>query len=393
MRSRFVDSLHSLRGDVVEFIDNDGSLLLADDLRASGNRMRSSLIVNSDNLYSRLATDGALGFAESYIRGEWSTTDLTSLLRILYRNSSQHRISTAISRLSLLIQRVLRYFDENTLQGSRRHIAAHYDLSNEFFESFLDPTLMYSSAYFEKPDMSLHEASIAKLDRICQKLHLEPGHKVLEIGTGWGGFTLHCAKNHDVQITTTTISSAQAKKARERFTSAGLNDRVTLLEEDYRNLDGRYDRLVSIEMVEAVGERYLDEYFQRCGRLLKPGGRFVLQGIVMPEQRYESYRRNVDFIQAYIFPGGFLPSVTAMQQAVGCHTDLRLVGIEDLSSHYARTLSEWRSRFLAKLPKIRELGFDDRFIRMWEYYLCYCEAAFREQAVRVVQIVWDKPTD
>ena len=256
---------------------------------------------------------------------------------------------------------------------------------------FLDPTLMYSAAFFEREDLSLHQASVAKLDQICTKLDLQPNEEVLEIGTGWGGLALHAVQKHNIRLTTTTISQAQFETARQRFKETGIDERVRLLDTDYRHLTGQYDKLVSIEMVEAVGERFLDTYFRQCGRLLRSGGRFVIQAIVMPEQRYRSYRRNVDFIQKYIFPGGFLPSVTAMQSSVARTSNLRLHEVQDLSPHYARTLQEWRRRFFDRIDDVRALGFDDRFIRMWEYYLCYCEAAFQEQAVRVVQIVWDKP--
>jgi cyclopropane-fatty-acyl-phospholipid synthase len=213
----------------------------------------------------------------------------------------------------------------------------------------------------------------------------------MEIGTGWGGFALRAVQKYGIELTTTTISQAQRLKALSRFEAAGISDRVRQLDSDYRDLEGQYDKLVSIEMVEAVGDRFLDTYFRQCGRLLKPGGRFVLQSIVMPESRYSEYRRGGDFIQKYIFPGGFLPSVAAIQESVGRTTSLRLQTVEDLSTHYARTLQAWRTRFFDRLDEVRQLGFDDYFIRMWEYYLCYCEAAFREQTVGIVQIVWDKP--
>ena len=295
------------------------------------------------------------------------------------------------SRLASRAAGALTFLDPNTRRTCRRNIAAHYDLSNDFFELFLDPTLMYSSAYFESPDMSLEEASRAKIRQICRRLKLRPEHHLLEIGTGWGGFTLDAVQEYGCSVTTTTISQAQFRKAEQRFEDAGISDRVRLLDTDYRDLSGGYDRIVSIEMVEAVGERFLDTYFRQLGRLLNPGGRCVIQAIVMPEDRYGSYRTGIDFIQKYIFPGGFLPSVAAIQESVGRTSRLRLESIEDLSADYARTLAEWRAGFFDRLEDVRALGFDDRFIRMWEYYLCYCEAAFREQAVRVVQIAWDQP--
>jgi len=388
-RRRLVRWLQDLDGGVIHLGDPQQSLSFG---RESQDDMQAEWNVDSGEVYNQLATGGALGMAESYLRGDWQTDDLTQLLTILCRN--MHRVPDShsmVAKFAHLAARVAQFFDRNTRHRSRQNIAAHYDLSNEFFELFLDPTLMYSSAWFENEQSTLHEASIAKLDQICRKLDLRESDSVLEIGTGWGGFALHAVREYGIELTTTTISERQLTKARERFDVAGISDRVRLLDADYRDLEGQYDKLVSIEMVEAVGEQFLDTYFRQCGRLLKPGGRFVIQSIVMPEQRYASYRRNVDFIQKYIFPGGFLPSVAAMQESVGRTSNLRLQQVEDLSPHYERTLQEWRRRFFNRIDDVRQLGFDDRFIRMWEYYLCYCEAAFREQAVRVVQIAWDKP--
>ena len=375
-----------------------GTVWFSDDLtqkgygESSSDALAAELTINDPRHYGLLASDGSLGFAESYLRGHWQTDDLTSLLRILCRNLDSG-VSTdgVFVRAARQLRRLFQTFSRNTREISRRHIAAHYDLSNDFFELFLDPTLMYSAAWFDGADTSLHAASVAKLDRICRKLDLQPDDSVLEIGTGWGGLALHAVENYGSEVTTTTISKAQFTKAKQRFSDAGMTDRVRLLDTDYRDLNGQYDKLVSIEMVEAVGERFLDTFFHCCGRLLKPGGRFVMQAIVMPESRYKLYRQRTDFVQKYIFPGGFLPSVAALQESVGRTTNLRLEAVEDMSLHYARTLEHWRHRFESRLQNVRDLGFDDRFIRMWEYYLCYCEAAFREQAVRVVQIVWDKP--
>lgn len=360
--------------------------------RGENSDLQAEWSVTNPRFFSHATFEGSLGIAESYLQGHWQTDNLTDLLRLLYRNLSE--VPTHATGLSVMtrLQNVLAFrFNGNSRTGSRRHIAAHYDLSNEFFELFLDPTLMYSAGYFETDKTSLHEASVAKLDRICRKLDLRSTDHVLEIGTGWGGFSLHAVKNFGCRLTTTTISDAQLTKARKRISKAGISESVNVLGADYRDLNGQFDKVVSIEMVEAVGERYLDTYFRQCARLLKPGGRFVIQAIVMPEDRYDAYRRSVDFIQQYIFPGGFLPSVSAMQNSVGRTSNLRLQSVEDLSAHYARTLQEWRGRFFDRLAEIRALGFDDRFIRMWEYYLCYCEAAFREQAVGVVQMVWQKP--
>ena len=384
-----VSWLENLHGGLIRYSDSQSEkefgVVETSDLQAEWS-------VTDPRFFSHLAIGGSLGIAESYLKGHWRTDNLTDLLRILYRNlSAVPARSGRLAGMSGFLKRLAFRINANTRRGSRRHIAAHYDLSNDFFELFLDPTLMYSAGWFESENTSLHEASIAKLDRICRKLDLRPSDNVLEIGSGWGGFSLHAVKNFGCRLTTTTISDAQFRKARERISEAGMSESVTVLGTDYRDLNGEFDKIASIEMVEAVGERYLDTYFRQCARLLKPGGRFVIQAIVMPEDRYDTYRRSVDFIQQYIFPGGFLPSVSAMQNSVGGTSNLRLQSVEDLSEHYARTLQEWRRQFFDRIAEVRALGFDDRFIRMWEYYLCYCEAAFREQAVGVVQIVWDKP--
>ena len=381
--------LSDLKGGTIDYCDGQQAVTFGS---LSSDSLAANLQVTDGGFYSQLAWGGALGMAESYLRGQWQTDDLTCLLRIFCRNLNRlSQTNTLAVKSSNFLRRLMMRLHRNTVANSRLNIAAHYDLSNDFFQLLLDPTMMYSSAYFEHETSNLHDASITKLDRICQKLQLRPSDSVLEIGTGWGGFALHACKQFGASLTTTTISEAQYLLAKQRFAEAGITDRVKLLDTDYRNLTGQYDKLVSIEMVEAVGEKYLDSYFRQCGRLLKPGGRFVLQAIVMPEQRYQEYRRGDDYIRRYIFPGGFLPSVSAIQETIGRTSDLRLTELEDLSSHYSRTLEEWRRRFLDRIADVRGLGFDDRFIRMWEYYLCYCEAAFREQAVRVVQIVWDKP--
>lgn len=347
------------------------------------------LVVNSPSFYRRVATEGSLGAAESYLRGEWDCDDLTSLFRIISRNLDRSTLGVLRSGfVSRAVARAGHWLSRNTRAGSRRNIEAHYDLGNDFFELFLDPSMMYSSAMFERPDMTLEEAQISRLDHICRSLQLTSSDHVVEIGTGWGGFAHHAAMNFGCRVTTTTVSKEQFDYASQRVAAAGLSDRVTVLLQDYRDLNGSYDKLVSLEMVEAVGPQFYDTYFQKCAGLLKPGGRMLLQAIVMPEQRYDQYLKSVDFIQKFIFPGGSLPSVSALQDAVTRTSDLRLVRMEDFADGYARTLREWRSRFHDQLQAVRELGYSDRFIRMWDYYLTYCEAAFEERAVGVVQAVW-----
>jgi cyclopropane-fatty-acyl-phospholipid synthase len=268
---------------------------------------------------------------------------------------------------------------------------AHYDLGNDFYTLFLDETMTYSCAIFEQPESSLQEASEAKYDRICRKLQLAAGDRVVEIGTGWGGFAVHAARNYGVHVTTTTISDEQQQFAEQRIKAAGLEDRITLLKKDYRDLSGKFDKLVSIEMIEAVGHQYLPAFFRTCSRLLEDDGMMALQAITIGDQIFDRHKRSVDFIKRYIFPGSCIPSITAISTAIAKATDLRLVHLEDITLHYPRTLREWRRRFFANISRVEALGFSDTFVRMWEYYLCYCEGGFAERYIGDVQILFAKP--
>jgi cyclopropane-fatty-acyl-phospholipid synthase len=388
IRRGLLQRLADLQGGQIHFQDPELTTTLG---QAGDDGLSARLEVADPAFYRSLALEGSLGFAESYLRQGWFTDDLTTLLRIFSRNMQRlDQVDGGLSRVGRGLANLSHRLARNTRSGSRRNIASHYDLSNDFFETFLDPTMMYSSALFEEESMTLEQASVAKLEAVCRRLQLQPGDRIIEIGTGWGGFAVHAAQNYGCHVTTTTISRRQYEYARERIASAGLADRITLLADDYRDLRGRYDKLASIEMLEAVGHQYYDIYFASCNRLLKRGGRMVVQTITMPEQRYAAYCRSVDFIQKYIFPGGSLPSLAAIQQAVGRASELRLVEQTDFGLSYARTLREWRQRFFVRLDDVRRLGFDERFVRMWEYYLCYCEAAFLERAVGVSQLVWVK---
>lgn len=342
--------------------------------------------------YRALAFRGSIGAGESYMRGEWACDDLTELFRLIIRNRERlNGMDIGIGRLSAPLQRLAQAFRANTRTGSRKNIAEHYDLGNPFFELFLDPTMMYSSAIFESPGMSLDDASVHKLDVICRKLRLKPGDTVLEIGTGWGGFAVHAAKHYGCRVVTTTISEAQFTYARERVQQAGLGDRVDVLCKDYRDLEGHYDKLVSIEMIEAVGHQGQSEFFKRCASLLKPEGLMLLQAITMSDPYYAEAKRSVDFIQRYIFPGGALPSVGSIAAHVSELTDFRIFDLQDIGTHYATTLKHWRERFSRKIAQVTALGYPDTFIRMWEYYLCYCEGGFREQSISAVQVLLAKP--
>jgi cyclopropane-fatty-acyl-phospholipid synthase len=348
--------------------------------------------VHDARFWSELAFGGSIGAGEAYMEGYWSTEDLTAVVRILLQNREVlDGMETGLARLTAPLQKSLHWLNRNTREGSRRNIAAHYDLGNDFFSLFLDPTMMYSSAIFERPEMTLEEAQRARLDRICRKLELKPGDHLLEIGTGWGGLALHAAQRYGCRVTTTTISREQLGLARERIAAAGLADRVSLLLEDYRDLRGRYDKLVSIEMIEAVGHSFYDAYFRQCGRLLEDEGLMLLQAITIADQRYAAARSSVDFIQRHIFPGSTIPSVSVMLDSLTRGTDMKLVHLEDIGPHYATTLRKWRENFLASLDTVRALGYPERFVRMWEFYLCYCEGGFEERAIGDVQMLLAKP--
>jgi cyclopropane-fatty-acyl-phospholipid synthase len=350
--------------------------------------------VHDRRFFGDIAFGGALGAGEAYMHGYWSCDDLTALIQLLLRNREVlDGMEGGLSMLTAPLQKAFHWVNRNTRSGSQRNIAAHYDLGNDFFRLWLDPTMMYSAAVFEHAEASLHQASIAKLDRICRKLELRPGDHVVEIGTGWGGFALHAATHYGCEITTTTISREQFEFASERVAEAGLSDRIHLLLKDYRDLDGRYDKLVSIEMIEAVGHQYLDTYFAQCSRLLKDDGAMLLQAITIQDQRYRQALKSVDFIKRYIFPGSFIPSVTAITDSVTRSTDMKLFHLEDIGPHYATTLRHWRERFFDRVEDVRAQGYPEEFIRMWDYYLCYCEGGFLERAIGDVQILLTKPAN
>lgn len=351
-----------------------------------------TLNVLSTDFYADIALGGSVGAGESYIHGNWNCSDLTLLIRILLRNrDTLDAMDTSLSRLKTPLHKLMHWLNRNTRSGSRRNIESHYDLGNELFSLFLDPTMMYSSAIYESEDHSLEQAATAKVDRICKKLQLQPGDEVLEIGTGWGGFAIHAAKYYGCHVTTTTISREQFELARVRVIEEGLEDRVTLLLEDYRDLTGQFDKLVSVEMIEAIGHQYLDTYFETCSQLLKPHGMMLLQAITIADQRYASAKNSVDFIKRFIFPGGFLPSVTSMTDAITRKTDMRIYHLEDIGEHYATTLRHWRQRFFNRVDEVRALGYPDGFVRLWEFYLSYCEGGFLERVIGTVQILLIKP--
>lgn len=348
--------------------------------------------VHDSGLYRQMLSGGSIATGEAYMQGAWSSPDLVAVMRLFSANlATLELIESSQSWLATLALKISHALNRNTHSGSRKNIAAHYDLGNDFFALFLDPTMMYSSALFPTADTSLEDASIAKLDELCHQLELQSDDHLLEIGTGWGGMAIHAARNYGCRVTTTTISREQYQHACEQVQQAGLENRVTVLCEDYRKLTGSYDKLVSVEMIEAVGHAFYSNYFQHCSKLLKPEGKMVIQAITIADQRYDAARKAVDFIQRYIFPGGSLPSIAVIADHLARDTDMQMIHLRDITPDYALTLAHWRERFLAAQEAVQEQGFDQRFIRMWEFYLAYCEGGFRERIIGTVQLAFAKP--
>jgi cyclopropane-fatty-acyl-phospholipid synthase len=392
LRGRLLAQLRELRECQLRLIDADGDVLLGQAAADPAQTLRVTIRVRDPGFYRAIATNGSVGAAEAFMEGLWDCSDLIALVRMLVRNRDRlDAMETGLARLGGLAMRAINLLQRNTRRGSRRNIAAHYDLGNELFALFLDDNLMYSSALFASQEESLEAASHRKLERICRKLQLSPSDRVVEIGTGWGGFALHAAAHYGCHVTTTTISREQHELAARRVQDAGLGDRVTLLRSDYRDLQGRYDKLVSIEMIEAIGHRYLEPYFGKCAALLEDDGMAVIQAITIEEHRYEQALRSVDFIKRHVFPGSFIPSIAATQAALARSSDLRLTHLEDFGPSYALTLNHWRRRFLARIDAVRALGYPERFVRMWEFYLCYCEGGFLERSIGVCQMLLARP--
>lgn len=350
-----------------------------------------TVTVHDWNFFRRILAAGEIGAAEAYIAGEFSASDLVALCTLFLRDQSLAAHRTPWTLPARLWHGALRWARANTVPGSRRNIRYHYDLSNDLYRVFLDDDLLYSCAVFTSESDSLETAQRRKIDEICRQLELAPGMRVLEIGCGWGAMALHAAGTYGCQVTGITLSDEQLTLARERVAAAGLTDRVRIELCDYRHAAGRYDRIVSIEMFEAVGYENYAPFFRACSNLLTSSGRMFLQTITVPDQRFDAYRREFDWVRKHIFPGGELASVAAILDTVRRHTDLRLDWLRDIGRHYAPTLRAWRRRFLANLPQVAELGFDDRFARMWEFYLASCEAAFAVRHIGDAQLVLAKP--
>ncbi len=350
------------------------------------------LRVHSPEFYTDMLFGGSVGAAESYVAANWSADDLTGLVRIMVRNRDVlDSLEGGWAWLTAPIGKIVHALRPNSRNGSRKNIAAHYDLGNDFFELFLDDTLTYSCGVFDDEQTTMREASIAKIDRLCRKLDLQPDDRLLEIGTGWGAFAIHAARHYGCHVTTTTISKEQHALAQQRIETAGLSERITLLFSDYRDLQGTFDKIVSVEMIEAVGHSFLDTYLAKCSALLAPDGCMAIQAITIADQHYDAALRDVDFIKRYIFPGSFIPSVNAISASMTASTDLRLFHLEDFTPHYSRTLWTWRQTLAANLEELSARGYDDEFLRLWDYYLCYCEGGFDERFIGVVQMVMTKP--
>ena len=346
--------------------------------------------VHNKKLMELIFKNGVLGAAEGYIRGYWSTDHLVELIQILARNRDvlDKLNQNIISQASQIFLKAWYKTRKNSIDGSRKNIADHYDLSNDFFKLFLDPSLMYSSAVFKEPSMSLEQASNYKKELICQKLQLKPMDHLVEIGSGWGGFAIYAAQHYGCKVTTITISQAQYDEAVARVEAAGLAHRVDVQLKDYRMLEGKFDKLVSIEMIEAVGEPYLPTYFQQCRNLLKPNGLALIQAITIEDARYKKALNTVDYIKRYIFPGSFIPCISVLTQTAS-EQKLRLKHLEDIGQSYAQTLHLWRKNFLAAREQVLALGFDENFIRMWDFYLCYCEGGFKEGVISDVHMLFE----
>lgn len=360
--------------------------------RPAADGLRARLNVHDPRFWKAVAQGGSIGAGEAYAEGWWSSPAPQDVVRLMVRNHAVlEGVDSGLAKLSAPIRRFAHALRRNTRSGSRANISAHYDFSNDFFALFLDASMTYSCGFYESANSTLNEASIAKIDRLCRKLDLRPGDHLLEIGTGWGAFAIHAAREYGCRVTTTTISQQQHDYAARRFAESGVGDRIELLLQDYRTLEGSYDKLVSVEMIEAVGHHYYEAFHRRCAALLKPDGRMAIQAITIADQHYERAKNSVDFIQAHIFPGSCIPSVTALLTSATRASDLKLVQLEDIGEHYVRTLADWRSRLRMNWNAAQALGFDERVLRLWEFYFVYCEGGFAERHISDVQMIFDRP--
>lgn len=388
-RRRIYSTLEGIREGCLKIVFDGKLSVFGNPSKSSG--LEATIWVHDAEFFRGIGLRGSMGAGESYMDGLWSCDDLTAAVQIFAKNPHFLKtVDSGLGRSLMPLYRLMHRLKRNTRRGSRQNIAEHYDLGNEFFSLFLDKSMMYSCAYFDSEESTLGQASLAKMDQICTKLELGPTDHLIEIGTGWGGFAIHAASRFGCRVTTTTISEEQFRFAQGRVLKARLEDQVTVLQEDYRDLRGSYDKLVSIEMIEAVGHDFIGEYFRKCSDLLHTGGRGLIQAIIKSEEFFEGSKKSVDFIQRYIFPGSDIPSLTSIEDGLKEAPELRLSDLEDITRHYAETLRHWRIRFFDNVHEIKAMGFSERFIRMWDFYFSYCEGGFRERHIGDVQLLLEK---
>ena len=380
--------LKHLEGAQLELVEGNNSHLFGD----TNSKLKGQMIIHDASLYQDILIGGSIGAAEAYIDAKWTSPNLTKVIQVMARNSQElDKIESKMKWLSKCKNLLLRRKNTNSEQGSKRNILAHYDIGNDLYERFLDASMQYSSAIYSEEAQTISQAQDNKMRTICERLSLTEKDHVIEVGTGWGGLAIFMAQNYGCKVTTTTISDAQFDFAQKKVSALGLEDKITLLKKDYRKLDGQYDKLVSIEMIEAVGHEYLPTFFSTCSNLLKPNGKMLLQSITIADTRYDQYRKGVDFIQKYIFPGGCLPSIAEMSRHFEKSTDMVVHQINDIGLHYARTLDDWRKAFEEEWNNLKKLGYNEEFKRLWLFYFSYCEGAFLERVISTHHIVARKP--
>lgn len=354
--------------------------------------LKGHMHIHDTSIYTDIIKGGSIAAAEGYLSQKWTSQNLTLLIRVFAKSQKAlDEVEAKNGWFNALQNKLLNFKNINTVKGSKKNILSHYDLGNDLYTHFLDSEMMYSCAIYSDKNTSLEQAQQLKLKTICDKLNLTPNDNLIEIGTGWGGLAIYAATHYGCKVTTTTISDAQYEYAQSRVNQLGLTNQITLLKKDYRLLEGKFDKLVSIEMIEAVGHNFMGEFFQQCNNLLKPNGKMLIQAITIADKRYDSYRKNLDFIQKYIFPGGCLPSIAVISDHIANSTDMMIDNVTDIGLHYARTLNDWRKKFDDNWGHIQPFGFDEQFKRLWHYYLAYCEGAFIERVISTHHIVARKP--
>ncbi|MCW8471572.1 cyclopropane-fatty-acyl-phospholipid synthase family protein [Fluoribacter gormanii] len=385
----FFKLLNGITHGAVEVNDHESRYVFGHEQEK--NDLTPTININNPNAYRAILLGGSVGAGKSYIDGNWDTNDLQKLITLFIKNDSLfNNIESPIARFFNLMRTISYKLKNNSVRRAKENILAHYDLGNDFFKLILDPSMMYSCALYKPSDISLEEASKKKIQAICSALQLKPSDHILEIGTGWGGFACYAAQEYGCKVTTTTISEKQYLYVKEKISQLGLDNQIQLLKEDYRKLSGQYDKVVSIEMIEAVGHKYFDTFFQQCNQLLKPEGLFFLQAIVINDQAYEAAKDEVDFIKKYIFPGGCLPSVFSINKSIASKTTLQLLSFEDIGQHYVSTLNDWHKKLLANKQEILAQGFTESFIRTWEFYFFYCAAGFQTNYISDIHALWRK---